>query len=213
VVVAHPDDESFGLGALLAALVQRRARLRVLCLTRGEASTLGESSDLGEVRARELADAARALGLEAVTLLDHPDGQLADVPATVLDGAVRRARRRASFLVAFEPGGVTGHPDHVAATASAGRVATRLHLPVLEWGVPPSVAATLNEEFGTGFVGVDGADLTIDRTSQLAAIACHHSQSRDNPVLRRRLALQGDCERVRVRVPVRCGPDASAASS
>ena len=201
VVVAHPDDESFGLGALLAALVQRGARVRILCLTRGEASTLGDSSSLGELRERELADAAAVLGLDAVNLLDHPDGHLADVPAPILDDAVSRARQRGDFLVAFEPGGVTGHPDHVAATASAERVATAARIPVLEWGVAPIVAATLNAEFGTTFVGMEGIDIAVDRTVQLAAIAAHHSQSQDNPVLRRRLALQGDGERVRVIPP------------
>jgi len=40
-VIAHPDDESFGLGAVLAALSGAGAQVRVLCFTRGEASTLG----------------------------------------------------------------------------------------------------------------------------------------------------------------------------
>ncbi|HLI74718.1 MAG TPA: PIG-L family deacetylase, partial [Acidimicrobiales bacterium] len=40
-VVAHPDDESFGLGAVLAALVRSGGDVRVLSFTHGEASTLG----------------------------------------------------------------------------------------------------------------------------------------------------------------------------
>jgi LmbE family N-acetylglucosaminyl deacetylase len=39
-VVAHPDDESFGLGAILDAFTRAGARGEVLCLTHGEASTL-----------------------------------------------------------------------------------------------------------------------------------------------------------------------------
>jgi LmbE family N-acetylglucosaminyl deacetylase len=57
-VVAHPDDESFGLGAILSALSTGGAAVRVLCLTHGEASTLGDSVDLAEVRALELRRAA-----------------------------------------------------------------------------------------------------------------------------------------------------------
>jgi LmbE family N-acetylglucosaminyl deacetylase len=34
-VVAHPDDESFGLGAILDAFTGAGARVEVLCLTQG----------------------------------------------------------------------------------------------------------------------------------------------------------------------------------
>jgi LmbE family N-acetylglucosaminyl deacetylase len=44
-VIAHPDDESFGLGAVLAAF-GAGTQVRVLCFTRGEASTLG-TTDAG----------------------------------------------------------------------------------------------------------------------------------------------------------------------
>lgn len=40
-VVAHPDDESFDLGAILDTVVAAGGRASVLCFTRGEASTLG----------------------------------------------------------------------------------------------------------------------------------------------------------------------------
>jgi mycothiol S-conjugate amidase len=59
-VCAHPDAESFGLGALS----DQGTTARVLCFTHGEASTLGETRrSLGEVRAGELAGAAAALGV------------------------------------------------------------------------------------------------------------------------------------------------------
>lgn len=204
-VVAHPDDESFGLGAVLAALAQRGVRVRLVCLTHGEASTLGGAHDLGEVRARELRDAAVTLGVASAALLDHPDGHLADVPVTALDHDVRRHVGTADLMVVLDPSGVTGHPDHRAATAAAQRVARRLGIPVLAWGVAPRVAASLNEEFGTAFVGMDGDDVIVDRSVQLEAIACHRSQSRENPVMRRRLALQRDRERVRLCTPATRG--------
>jgi N-acetylglucosamine malate deacetylase 2 len=112
----------------------------------------------------------------------------------------------AATLVAFEPGGVTGHCDHRAATASAHRVAGRHRLTVVEWGVAATVAAALNAEFATTFVALEGdgtADVAVDRAAQRAAIACHHSQARDNPVLVRRLELAGPVERIRVRQPLR----------
>lgn len=39
-VVAHPDDESFGLGGLLALLSDGGVPTTVLCFTHGGASTL-----------------------------------------------------------------------------------------------------------------------------------------------------------------------------
>nr|WP_297425588.1 PIG-L family deacetylase [uncultured Actinotalea sp.] len=62
-VVAHPDDESFALGAVISELVGAGTTVSVLCLTRGEASTLGAVEDLSTVRTLELARAAEALGV------------------------------------------------------------------------------------------------------------------------------------------------------
>lgn len=199
VVIAHPDDESFGLGAVVDHLVAGGTEVRVLCLTHGEASTLGATNDLGAVREAELQRAAEELGVRSVTLLAFADGGLADVPQDVLDAVVETHVADAELLVVFEPGGVTGHPDHQAATAAAERVAATRGLPVLEWGVTPEVAERLNAEFGTSFVGLPGDDLVVDRMRQHRAITCHASQASDNPVLARRLALQDQVERVRVR--------------
>lgn len=199
VVIAHPDDESFGLGAVVDVLISEGADVRVLCLTHGEASTLGATSDLGAVREAELRCAASELGVRSVTLLALPDSGLDGVSAARLDAIVEAELAGAELLVVFEPGGVTGHPDHRAATAAAERVAAKRGLPVLEWGVSPEVAERLNEELGTAFVGLPGVDLVVDRMRQHRAITCHDSQARDNPVLARRLALQAGIERVRVR--------------
>jgi LmbE family N-acetylglucosaminyl deacetylase len=195
-VVAHPDDESFGLGAVLSALSRRGVAVRVLCFTHGEASTMGATLALAEVRAGELRSAAAVLGVCDTELLDYPDGGLAEVPFGVLDGEVKERLGEADLLVVFEPGGVTGHPDHRAATAAATRVASRWGVSILEWGVPPDVAGALNQELATCFIAAEGVEVEVDRTAQLEAIRCHASQAHDNPVLRRRLALQGRRERL-----------------
>jgi len=201
-VVAHPDDESFGLGAVLAGLAAAGAEVRVLCLTHGEASTLGARADLADVRRAELAAAAARLGVRDVVLEGLADGSLADQPTDALDAVVEAALGDAALVVTFEPNGVTGHPDHRAASAAARRVARARGRRVLEWGVSSDVALALRAELGVPFHALDGPgtlDLVVDRSAQLAAVACHESQSRDNPVLDRRLALQGRRERVRLR--------------
>ncbi|HZU73828.1 MAG TPA: PIG-L deacetylase family protein [Acidimicrobiales bacterium] len=194
-VFAHPDDESFGLGAVLAQLVAEGIVVRALCFTHGEASTLGATEDLGAVRAAELAAAATVLGLEGAVVLDYPDGRLRAQPLSELAGHVERQARAggADLLIVFDEGGVTGHPDHCQATAAALVAADRLGLAVLAWSVPDATAQRLNAEFGTGFVGRTDREvdlvIDVDRQIQLRAIGCHQSQSCDNPVLWARLAL------------------------
>lgn len=201
VVVAHPDDESFGLGAIVSELVAQRVEVRLVCFTLGEASTLGAEPQLSEVRRHELTRAAKVLGVAQVVIAGLPDGQLATVPDHTLDQVVESAIRGGDLVVVFEPNGVTGHPDHRAASAAGVRAADRRGAPVLEWGVAPAVAHRLNEELGTAFTGMDGVDVVVDRTAQRQAILCHASQAADNPVLARRLEVQGDVERVRLRGP------------
>src|SRR5450631_272681 len=88
-VVAHPDDESFGLGALLDAYARSGTGVEVLCLTHGEASTLhGAPGDLASLRGDELAAAADLLGVTRTTLKDHADGALGRMPAATLAGEV-----------------------------------------------------------------------------------------------------------------------------
>ena len=132
-VVAHPDDESFGLGAVLEHSSGAGTRISVLCLTHGEASTVhGVAGNLAEVRVRELAAAARILGVADLTPRDYPDGALDQYVA-----AARSAKLiegvGADGLLAFDPSGVTGHRDHAAASAAALLAAADLHLPVLGW--------------------------------------------------------------------------------
>lgn len=203
-VVAHPDDESFGLGAVLDAVVRAGGQVTVLCFTHGEASTLhGAAGDLSLIRPAELAAAADLLGVQRTVLLDYPDGALAGVDLAELTAHVRElaVQEHVDTLLAFDTDGVTGHADHVRATEAAVRAAAELDLPVWGWTVPSSVATTLNAELGTAFAGrtADQIDevLPADRPRQWAAIAAHVSQSSDNPVLRRRLELLGDHEHLR----------------
>jgi LmbE family N-acetylglucosaminyl deacetylase len=201
-VCAHPDDESFGLGALLHRFVTGGADVSMLCFTRGEASTLGPSERaLSETRSAELADAATALGIGRIKLLDRQDGSLATEPLEDLADEVAAIvdEVRADLLLVFDEGGITGHPDHHRATEAA--LVGAPALPVLAWSLPRDVADVLNAEFGASFVGRDDHDIdlvvTVDRTRQRQAISCHTSQSSDNPVLWRRLALLGNEESLR----------------
>jgi N-acetylglucosamine malate deacetylase 2 len=207
-VCAHPDDESFGLGAILDLFARGGARVSVLCLTHGEASTLGRGAgSLGEVRSAELERAGAELGVSRVDLLDYPDGGLSGVDAATLALEVSRAAARAEpdLVVTFDEGGITGHPDHQRATAAA--LSGAPGSAVLAWCLPARVAAALNGEFESEFVGRDPSEVDlvvpVDRSAQRRAIAQHASQSTDNAVLSRRLEIQGGDECLRwLRAPL-----------
>ena len=136
VVVAHPDDETFGCGSLLLHAAARGLTTAVVCATRGEA---GESNadkapdpdELGRLREGELRAAADLLGVSRVDLLTYRDSGMAGpadgdtlvgaVPAEVAD-AVRAHLEDFRPDVVITLDGGDGHRDHVAirdATLSA----------------------------------------------------------------------------------------------
>jgi hypothetical protein len=131
-VFAHPDYETFGLGAVLGALVDAGTAVDGLCFTRGEASTLRARPDnldqlghLGDIRAAELSDAARVLGLEHCELLIYPDGRLAETSVAVLAAHLLRAAqcRRADLLVAIVGGSGAGKTTLLETMAGTRRPA------------------------------------------------------------------------------------------
>jgi N-acetylglucosamine malate deacetylase 2 len=200
-VVAHPDDESFGLGAVLARFVDDGAWPSVLCFTHGEASTLhGVPGNLRRIRAREVHRAAELLGVHDVHLGHRPDGRLSqDGPDALAEEVLRAVERWGSDgLLVFDQDGVTGHPDHIAATGAALLAAGRTGLDVLAWTVPRNVAEQLNREFSASFTGrgPQEIDLLLDvrREQQVAAARAHPSQALPESVLWRRLELLAQTE-------------------
>ncbi len=126
VVVAHPDDEAFGCGSVLARAARSGMRTAVLCATRGE---LGEPApgsgvsraDLGRVREAELRAAGSLLGVGRVDLLDFTDSGVegAPAPGSLADADPARVRSLvAAHLEEIRPDVVVtldasdGHRDH-----------------------------------------------------------------------------------------------------
>jgi N-acetylglucosamine malate deacetylase 2 len=202
-VVAHPDDESFGLGALLSTASSSGSRAGVLCLTHGEASTLhGVEGDLRVVREAELRAAASRLGLCWVRMLEHPDGAVSEVQAQVVADVADAVRAfHPDMLLVFDPNGITGHPDHRAATRAAVAVGRRHDIDVVAWTLPRSVTDLMGAEGMTMFEGVEDdaiqVRVSVDRSAQLDAVREHPSQAVPGSPLWRRLELLGDQEHLR----------------
>jgi LmbE family N-acetylglucosaminyl deacetylase len=208
VIVAHPDDESFGLGAIVSLMTATGAAVHILCYTHGEASTLNENdTDLDQEREAELQQASTELAAATVTLLDYPDGGLAAIPPPELAAHAvgLAARHRPDGVLVFDDTGITCHPDHQAATRAAVQAATAAGLPVLAWALPAAIADRLRAETGQPFTGQppDRLDLCVrvDRARQRRAALMHASQISPAAVLWRRLQLQGDCEHLRWLLP------------
>ncbi len=125
VAVAHPDDEAFVCGSLIAHAASMGAAVTVLCATRGE---LGESAielpvgvTLGEQRAAELRDAVALLG-GTVRLLGHhdsgfdgemPDGAFCAADADMLRGELLHHIEQIRPHVVCVLDGSDGHRDHL----------------------------------------------------------------------------------------------------
>jgi N-acetylglucosamine malate deacetylase 2 len=124
---AHPDDETFGPGATLALLAARGHRVHLVCATRGEAGTIGESASMGRtalaaLRTRELEGACRELGILPPRILSLPDYGLARLDEETLlrpfVGAIREYRP--DILISFHADGISGHADHRTVSARVG---------------------------------------------------------------------------------------------
>jgi LmbE family N-acetylglucosaminyl deacetylase len=121
-ILAHPDDESLGLGGTLARYAAEGVETYLVTATRGERGWTGEPSDnpglraLGEIRDRELLAATSVLTLKNVDILDYVDGDLDQAkPMEItakLVGIIRRVRP--DVVITFGPDGAFGHPDHMA---------------------------------------------------------------------------------------------------
>jgi LmbE family N-acetylglucosaminyl deacetylase len=145
VCLAHPDDETFGMGGTLALYARRGVQVHLVCATRGEVGEVDQAllqgfSSVAERRESELHCAAGILGLAGVYFLGYrdsgmpgtPDNQhpnaLAAQPVGEVAGKLVHYIRllKPEVMVTFDPIGGYRHPDHIAihrATVKAFEVA------------------------------------------------------------------------------------------
>jgi len=123
-ILAHPDDETFGVGGTLLRYTDAGVVCHSLSLTRGDAGESGPAGStpipaerLGEIRAAELAESGRRMGLASTTAFRYPDGALASAPAGVVIRDIVRWLRatRPHVVIVWGPDGGYGHPDNIAA--------------------------------------------------------------------------------------------------
>ena len=136
IAYAHPDDESFGSGGLIAKYAQAGVEVYYLCATNGDLGSvppemMGQFTSVAELRRAELDNAARILGIKEVIRLNYKDSGMMGAPSNNdpdslwyhsqnhFDELVRRVvevirRVRPQVVLTFNRFGGYGHPDHIA---------------------------------------------------------------------------------------------------
>ena len=120
-VFAHPDDEAFGTGGVLAKYASQGCQVYLVTATRGEAGEIAvpeltTPADLPYVREQELRCACEIYGIHPPRFLEYPDGLLPIIHQGQAVGKLVRLIRelKPQVLVTFGPDGIYGHYDHIA---------------------------------------------------------------------------------------------------
>lgn len=131
-VLAHPDDESFGMGGTLALYAHEGVEVHLICATRGEAGEVEPEflegyQSIAERREDELRCAAEHLGLKKVHFLNyrdsgmqgsednqHPNAFINAPLEKVTEQVVSYIREiKPQVVLTFDPVGGYHHPDHI----------------------------------------------------------------------------------------------------
>ena len=121
VILAHPDDPEFFLGATIARWIKAGHRVRYVLFTKGDKGAKDASltaEDVAKIRIEEQTKAAEVLGVDSVEYLDYQDGYL--IPDLDMRRHVVRAIRQyqPDILVTCDPSNLfpnqhyLNHPDH-----------------------------------------------------------------------------------------------------
>lgn len=136
ICFAHPDDESFGLGAAIGKWNAEGVDVYLICATNGDVGTIPDTmkdqyATVAELRLSELECADKILNFKQIFRLgyrdsgmmgsetsQHPDSlwsQWQNNPERVTRDVVKVMREiRPQVVVTFNRYGGYGHPDHIA---------------------------------------------------------------------------------------------------
>jgi mycothiol S-conjugate amidase len=132
-ILAHPDDETFGVGGTLALYARQGVDVHYICMTGGESGTvaphyLEEYPSVAELRYNELKCASEILGLASFIMAGYRDSGMPGTEDNTLHNAlvnqpvdqvaaklVHHIRKlRPQVIITHDPIGGYKHPDHIA---------------------------------------------------------------------------------------------------
>lgn len=132
---AHPDDEAYLSGGVMAAAGDLGSRVVCVTATRGELGTADPDSwppqRLAAERTREMARCLDILGVGEHHWLGYQDGRcgVVDASRAVLQLCDLIELVGPDTVLTFGPDGYTGHPDHRAVSAWAAAAFQRVARP------------------------------------------------------------------------------------
>jgi len=146
IVYAHPDDESFGLGALIAKYGSEGVEVSLICTTNGDVGTvesqfMGNHATVADVRLAELDCATQILGITEVIKFGYRDSGMMgspdnndphaswQVPDDVMADQIIQVihRLRPQVVITFDPFGGYGHPDHIKCNRATLAAFAKMH--------------------------------------------------------------------------------------
>lgn len=161
-VLAHPDDESFGMGGTLAKYAASGVEVHLICATRGEAGEVEPEylegySSIADLRVDELNCAVTELGIEQLRLLDYRDSGMTgsadnENPAALINAPLDQVAEEIADIIrevkpqvvlTFDPIGGYRHPDHIFIHQAATKAFTMAGDPTYTGSNPPYQPAKL----------------------------------------------------------------------
>ncbi|MBN2045762.1 MAG: PIG-L family deacetylase [Anaerolineales bacterium] len=131
-VLAHPDDESFGMGGTLAMYTRQGVEVHLICATKGEAGEVDPEflqgyDSIASRRESELLCASEHLGIARVHFMgyrdsgmpgskdnQHPKALINAPLEKVAEEIVAYIRKfQPDLVLTFDPVGGYHHPDHI----------------------------------------------------------------------------------------------------
>lgn len=202
-VFAHPDDETLSSGGTIAKLVLNKHKVNLITATKGEAGEPGNPpittrEKLGEVREKELREAAKILGISNIFFLGLIDGKVRYARSKKLQEKILSILKKENpdVVVTFDKLGGSNHPDHKAISKATTIIFkeykknTKKHVRLYHTAMPRSFIKKFEEKglayraFGK-VKGVKDIDITtivnIENTLNLKirALKKHKTQHQD----------------------------------
>ena len=119
VITAHPDDSEFGAGGTVGKFVKEGREVAYCIVTNGNKGSSDRAMTperLATIRAEEQRNAARVLGVERVSFLGYPDGEVEDTRELRRDVSREIRRFRPDLVVCQNPNRTynlgASHRDH-----------------------------------------------------------------------------------------------------